>query len=116
MLTAGTLVPFFQIVQPALQHVESHDNAVAVLTGRNIVCGSGSYLYFHGVDYARQRQDAESMLTDADMFERYKDEYEVDFVYMGYYEKAMSGQISDYLAEHYPVFFEKGGITIYDLR
>ena len=29
MLTAGTLVPFFQIVQPALQHVESHDSAVA---------------------------------------------------------------------------------------
>ena len=28
MLTAGTLVPFFQIVQPALQHVESHDGAV----------------------------------------------------------------------------------------
>ena len=25
MLTAGTLVPFFQIVQPALQHVETHD-------------------------------------------------------------------------------------------
>ena len=28
MLTAGTLVPFFQVVQPALQHVESHDNGV----------------------------------------------------------------------------------------
>ena len=28
MATAGTLVPFFQIVQPALQHVESHDNSV----------------------------------------------------------------------------------------
>ena len=26
MATAGTLVPFFQIVQPALQHVESHDS------------------------------------------------------------------------------------------
>jgi len=25
MATAGTLVPFFQIVQPALQHVETHD-------------------------------------------------------------------------------------------
>ncbi len=32
MITASTLVPFFQIVQPALQHVESHDNVVA--TGR----------------------------------------------------------------------------------
>ena len=28
MLTAGTLVPFFQIVQPTLQHVESHDSGV----------------------------------------------------------------------------------------
>lgn len=28
MLTAGTLVPFFQIVQPTLQHVESHDAKV----------------------------------------------------------------------------------------
>ena len=29
MLTAGTLVPFFQIVQPTLQHVESHDAEVS---------------------------------------------------------------------------------------
>ena len=28
MMTAGTLVPFFQIVQPTLQHVESHDSTV----------------------------------------------------------------------------------------
>ena len=28
MLTAGTLVPFFQIIQPALQHAESHDSAL----------------------------------------------------------------------------------------
>ena len=31
MLTAGTLVPFFQIVQPALQHVESHDSSIDAL-------------------------------------------------------------------------------------
>ena len=30
MLTAGTLIPFFQIVQPALQHVESHDAVIAL--------------------------------------------------------------------------------------
>ena len=30
MLTTGTLVPFFQIVQPALQHVESHDSSIDV--------------------------------------------------------------------------------------
>ncbi|MBR6587284.1 MAG: hypothetical protein IKK82_07655, partial [Kiritimatiellae bacterium] len=31
MLTAGTLVPFFQIVQPTLQHVEGHDSAVSAM-------------------------------------------------------------------------------------
>jgi len=32
MATAGTLVPFFQIVQPALQHVESHDVEVEAVS------------------------------------------------------------------------------------
>ena len=32
MLTAGTLVPFFQIVQPTLQHVESHDAKISSST------------------------------------------------------------------------------------
>ena len=30
MATASTLIPFFQIVQPALQHVESHDAEIAM--------------------------------------------------------------------------------------
>ena len=33
MLTAGTLVPFFQIVQPTLQHVESHDAEITKEAG-----------------------------------------------------------------------------------
>ena len=36
MLTAGTLVPFFQIVQPTLQHVEGHDTAVAAECGKEM--------------------------------------------------------------------------------
>ena len=95
---------------------DNHDNAVAVLTGRNIVCGSASYLYFHGLDYQGQQKKAERMLTDPNVFEQYKDELNVDFVYMGYYEKAMSGNISGYLSEHYPAVFSRGNIAIYDVR
>ena len=95
---------------------DNHDNAVAVLSGRNIVCGSGSYLYFHGIDYGRQRQDAENMLTDPVFFEQHKDEYQVDFVYMGYYERAMKGQIGAYLAENYPVVFSAGDIAVYKVK
>ena len=95
---------------------DNHDNAVAVLTGRNIICGSSSYLYFHGVDYLDQQRTADRMLTDANVFEQYKDELNVDFVYMGYYENAMNGNINPYLAEHYPAVFSARGITIYDVR
>ena len=56
------------------------------------------------------------MLTDPNVFEQYKDELNVDFVYMGYYEKAMSGNISGYLSEHYPAVFSRGNIAIYDVR
>ena len=95
---------------------DNHDNAVAVLSGRNIVCGSGSYLYFHGLDYGYQRQCAERMLTDSEAFERYKDEFSVDFVYMGYYERAMTENIDAYLRENYPAVYTAEGITIYSVR
>ena len=39
MLTAGTLLPFFQIVQPALQHVETHDRAVMDETAQEASSG-----------------------------------------------------------------------------
>ena len=95
---------------------DNHDNPVAVLTGRNIVCGSGSYLYYHGIDYAYQQRSAEQMLTDENFFEYHKDEFDVDFVYMGYYERSMTGNIESYLASQYPAVCSAGGITLYDVR
>ena len=95
---------------------DNHDNTVAVLTGRNIVCGSGSYLYFHGLDYAYQQRTAEQMLTDPAAFEAHKAEMNVEYVYMGYHENAMAGNIGWYLRESYPAVFSSGGITVYDVR
>ena len=95
---------------------DNHDNTVAVLTGRNIVCGSSSYLYFHGLDYTYQQRMAERMLTDAESFEKFRTEFNVDFVYMGYHENAMPGNILPYLSERYPEVFSSGAISIFDVR
>ena len=35
----------------------NHNNAVAMLTGRSIVCGSPSFLYYHGLDYSTRELD-----------------------------------------------------------
>lgn len=94
----------------------NHNNAVAVLTGRSIVCGSPSYLYYHGLDYTGAQADALAMLTDADTFERLHGEYSVSYVYFGPAERGIAGNIYEYLRENYPVAFESGDVTVFDVR
>ena len=48
----------------------NHNNAVAALSGRNILCGSSSYLFYHGLDYASRQVLAEKLLTDSESFEK----------------------------------------------
>ena len=95
---------------------DNHDNTVATLTGRNIVCGSGSYLYFHGLNYQDKQYLAEQMLTNPGVFEANRENEGLDYVYIGYHERALAGVITEYLTENYPVSFTAGAITIYDLH
>lgn len=95
---------------------DNHNNTVAVLTGRNIVCGSPSYLYYHGLDYTGAQTDARKMLTDAGSFERLHVKYGVSYVYFGYAERSLNGNIYSYLCENYPAVFDTGGITVFDVR
>ncbi len=95
---------------------DNHDNPVAVLTGRNIVCGSPSYLFYHGLDYEARQKMAEKMLTDPAYFEQKKAESGVEYVFLGHYERSISGLAAAYFRENYPLVFSSGGIEIYDVR
>lgn len=95
---------------------DNHNNTVAALTGRNIVCGSPSYLYYHGLDYTGAQRDAQEMLTDAEAFERLRGEYKIGYVYFGSAERMLDGNIYGYLAENYPAVFDSCTVTIFDLR
>ena len=65
----------------------NHNNAVAALTGRSIVCGSASYLYYHGYDTYQREQDIRTMfeypMDSAQLYEQYG----VDYIYIGPYER-----------------------------
>lgn len=66
----------------------NHNNAVASLTGRSIVCGSASYLYYHGYDTCQRELDISAMFEapqdSAELFEKYG----VDYIYIGPYERS----------------------------
>jgi len=93
-----------------------HNNAVAALSGRNIVCGSSSYLYYHGLDYRESEQLAKAMLTDAEVFEQNVREMGIDYVYIGPNERYMSGSIYPYLCDNYEKVFTSGIVDIFAVK
>lgn len=95
----------------------NHNNAVAALTGRNIVCGSGSYLYFHGVDYSA-REKALKLLFESPETElqALKERYAIDYAYIGPYERGNYQCDIAYYLSNFRVVFDNGTVLIFDLN
>ncbi len=95
----------------------NHNNCIAALTGRNIVCGSGSYLYYHGVDYSA-RENALPLLYEQpeEYFDTLAKEYDVDYVFIGSSELANYVVDLDYFAAHFEVFYQNETVTIYSVK
>lgn len=92
----------------------NHNNAVAALTGRNIVLGSDSYLYFHGLDTSQRYADVTAMFTQEGALEELAPEYGISYVYIGSYERAIEG-FDESLFAQLPVAFQNQEVTIYQL-
>ena len=91
----------------------NHNNAVAALTGRNVLCGSPSYLFYHGTDYVPRLELAGKLLSDSVSFEWMHEELGIDYVYIGDYERGLPGCCVSYFDENYPTVFQSGNVTIY---
>lgn len=91
----------------------SHNNAVASLTGRNIVCGSGTFLYYHGVNYQKNEAAVKMMYEDPSQRNSLLEQYSVDYIVVGSQELA-SYTIPDYddMLRTYPVAYKKDGIVV----
>ena len=94
---------------------DQHNNAVAALTGRDIVCGTGSYLYFHGIDYSEQQYAERQMLEypadSAALFEQYG----VDYAYISNHERMAFTVDEDWYADHCDLIFSEGDVNVYAL-
>lgn len=91
----------------------NHNNVIAALTGRNIVCGSGSFLFFHGLDYEQQEDDVRIMYEDPASREDLLDQYNVSYIVIGPTEYA-SYSIPDLasMAEQYEIVYGENGIFV----
>jgi hypothetical protein len=92
---------------------ENHNNTVAVLTGRNIVCGTGSFLHFHGIAYEHLRSKQHSLLLSPTMEQLLASG--VDYVFVSDYEYDIDGFSEDFFAENLRLVFDNGVVGIYSV-
>ena len=90
-----------------------HNNPVAALTGRNIICGSGSYLYFHGIDYSAQLFDERTMLEQPGNNPELLDRYGVEYVYISSYERSDFNVDESWFRENCELVYSEGDICLY---
>ena len=85
-----------------------HNNPVSSIGGMKIVCGTGSFLYYHGLDYGVQQRDVQLMYEDpagsAELFEKYG----VDYIYISSSERYSYSIDYEALSAAYPLVFDNG--------
>ena len=95
---------------------QQHCNAVAALTGRYIVCGTGSYLYYHGVDYSAQSMAIREMLErpaeSGELFEQ----YDVDYVYLSSWERSEYAVDEGWFMDNMELVYSNDSVRIYSVE
>lgn len=93
----------------------NHTNAVSVLTGRSILCGPGLYLFFHGVNYQQREAMLPELYRGGDAFLTAAEDFGIDYVYVGEYERGRYEINEAWFTERYPIVYDRDGIWIYQI-
>ncbi len=67
---------------------QEHLNPVCSLAGRQIVCGSSLYVYYHGLAYDEQAGDCQRFYEQPAQNAAVLGQYDVDYVFISDYERA----------------------------
>ena len=92
---------------------DNHNNAISSLAGRKIVCGTASFLYYHGVDYSAQRSAQKAMFEQPAQSAELFSQYGVDYIYISNYERANYAVDEETIANSYPLVYENDEVRIY---
>ena len=92
---------------------DRHTNPVFSLAGRRILCGSGSYVYYHGMDYGDEYAVMRLLYEapDASILELWG----VDYVVFDASVTAEFAADESWYAARYPVWYENGSCRVYQI-
>ncbi len=85
-----------------------HNNEICVLAGRNVVCGSPSYLAFHGLPFARNEWAVRQMYEKPEKYEGFFQEFEVAYVLISDFERSSYEVDEKALAARFEKVYDDG--------
>ena len=94
----------------------NHNNAVVSLTGRNIVCGSGSILNPHGMDYTGREQDIRLFYEDPIGQQALLSKYNVDYIFVCNTERSSYLINEAAIASIADCIYAQDDVVIYQVR
>lgn len=113
------------LAEYVMEHTESddkfltntrHNNIIAALTGRNIQCGSSSYLYYHGLDYREQETAVRIMYEEPAVYPDAFAYYGIDYILVSAYERSNYAVDEASIASIFPCVYDAEGIRLYRVK
>ncbi len=92
-----------------------HNNVVAAFTGRNIQCGSASYVYYHGLDYSAQEAAIRVMYEEPALYPEIFAEYDIDYIMVSDYELFTYAVDEETIEAMFPCVFQAGNVRLYQV-
>ncbi len=90
-----------------------HNNEIASLTGRNIVCGADAFLYYHGIDTTERKAELQRMYeapaANLDLYEKYN----VSYVAVTSWEHGSYAVDETAMAELFELIYDQDGSRLY---
>ena len=84
-----------------------------MLTGRSIVCGATTFLYYHGVDYSERYNSVKQMYEEPEQyFTQYAEKYGIDYVLIAEYEHGGYNVNTQYF-ERFKLVYSQNGAKLY---
>ena len=92
---------------------QQHINPVCSLAGRQIICGSDLYVFFHGLDYREHADNCRRFYEFPAQHSYIPDQYGVDYIYVSDYERSEFAVDLEYIDEHYDLVYQNPDVRIY---
>ena len=92
---------------------DRHTTPVFALAGRCILCGSGSYVYYHGMDYSAEAAAMQTLYEFPD--ESVLDAWGIDYVVFDASVSAEFAADETWYADRYPLWYENDSCRVYQI-